>query len=121
MAIYGEFIRPGRIVPGVLGAAALVCGCYLLWQHQPSRGGIIWIVIAAALFVAESLCRTYLLAGVLGTACLAVGAYKLFDRGQGIEPGTAIPVSVAFGAVTTLLGAAAKRARRNKWSDIQDR
>jgi membrane-bound serine protease (ClpP class) len=121
LAIYAEFIRPGRIMPGVLGAAALVWGCYSLWQHQPSGAGILWIVVAAALFVAESLWNTYFFAGALGTACLALGASKLFDRGPGIEVAIAIPASVVFGTVTTFLGAAAKRARQNKWSDLKNR
>lgn len=120
LGIYTEFIWPGRIVPGLLGAAVLVCGCYFLSRHSPSSIGLVLLAIAAALFIAESLYRTYFLAGALATACLAVGACKLFNRAPGIEPRIAIPVSIAFGGVTMFLGSAAKRARRNKWSDIEN-
>jgi len=33
-------------------------------------------------------------------------------------PGFAIPVCAVFGAITMFLCYAARRARRNKWSDI---
>ena len=118
LGIYSEFIWPGRVLPGLLGAAALVCGCYFLSRHSPSGAGLVLIGIATLLFVAESLYRTYFFTGAVATACLAVGACKLFNRAPGIEAGLAIPVSIVFGGVTVFLGSAAKRARRNKCSDI---
>ena len=117
LGIYSEFIRPGRVLPGLLGAAALVCGSYFLWRHSPSRIGLLFIVLAAALFILESLYKTYFVAGALASACLAVGACILFREGPGIEAAVAIPTSAAFGALTTFLGSVAKRARLNKRSD----
>lgn len=105
-------------MPGLLGAAALVCGCYFLGRHSPSNFGLALIGIAIVLFIAESFYRTYFIAGAIAIACLAPGACKLFDDARGITAAVAIPASIAFGAVTILLGSAAKRARRNKWSDL---
>lgn len=118
LGIYSEFIWPGRLLPGLLGAAALVCGSHFLWRHSPSRVGLLFIVLALVLFILESLYRTYFVAGVLASAFLAVGACILFHEGPGIDAGVAIPASTAFGALTTFLGSVAKRARLNKRFDL---
>jgi membrane-bound serine protease (ClpP class) len=118
--IYSEFIWPGRIIPGLLGAAALVCGVYFLWWHSPSAVGVAFIVGAGACFAVESFWNTHFLAGLLGTACLALGASTLFDKTPRITAAVAVPASIVFGAVTSFLSYAAKRARRNKWSDMED-
>jgi membrane-bound serine protease (ClpP class) len=118
LGIYIEFIWPGRILPGLLGAAALVCGCYFLARHSPSNLGLVLIGIALVLFIAESLYSTYFVAGAIATACLAIGARKLFNSVPEITAGVAIPASIVFGGVTIFLGSAGKRARRNKRSDI---
>lgn len=118
LGIYSEFIWPGRFLPALLGAAALVCGCYFLWRESPSRVGLVFIAAAMALFILESLYRTHFLAGAFASACLAVGACKLFREAPGIDAAVAIPASAAFGGLTTFLGSAAKRARLNKRSDL---
>lgn len=118
LVIYSEFVWPGRIVLGLLGLSALVCGCYFLGLHSPSNAGLVLIGISIALFIAESLYWTYFFAGVAATACLAVGACNLFNSAPGIMVGVAIPVSIVFGGVTIFLCSAAKRARRNKRLDL---
>lgn len=118
LGIYNEFIWPGRILPGLLGAAALVCGSCFLWRHSPSRVGLLFIGLALVLFILESVYRTYFVAGASASACLAVGACILFREGPGIEAGIAIPVSAVFGGITTFLGSVAKRARLNKRVDL---
>lgn len=118
LGIYSEFIWPARILPGLLGAAALVCGSYFLCRHSPSRVGLLFIALALVLFILEALYRTYFVAGALASACLAFGACILFREGPGIDAGVAIPASAAFGGITTFLCSAAKRARRNKRLDL---
>lgn len=118
LGMYCEFIWPGRIVPGLSGAAAVVCGCYFLSQYTLSGLGLALICIAAAFFIAEAVYRTYFLAGTMAMVCLAIGGCKLIYSGPGIRAGVAIPVSIVFGGVTIFLGSAAKRATRNKRSDI---
>lgn len=105
-------------MPGLLGAAALVCGSYFLSRHSPLTAGLLFITLATALLIVEAVYRTYCLAGAVGTAFLAVGACKLFDPAPGITAGVAIPVSIVVGGVTMFLGSAAKRAKRNKRSDL---
>jgi len=117
-AIYIEFIRPGRIFPGVLGTAALVLGSYSLWRNSPSPLGLGLIGTATVLFMIEAFLPVYGIAGLIGTAVLAIGACKLFLQPPSIVRSIAISLSIIFGGVTTFLAHAAKRARRNKRSDL---
>jgi membrane-bound serine protease (ClpP class) len=118
LAIYWEFLRPGRIYPGTLGAASLLWGAWSLWQLSPTPAGLQWLAAAAVLFLVESCWNTRYLAGVAATAALIVGASRLFTGPRQIVFYLALPLGLAFGAVTIWLAAAAKRARRNKRSDL---
>jgi membrane-bound serine protease (ClpP class) len=118
--IYGELVRPGRIVPGVLGATSLLAGSYFLWRNSPAVLGIALTGGAAVLFAIELFLPVGGSAGALGTAALAFGACKLFARPPWIVPVIGIPLSIVFGAVTTFLACTSKRARRNKWSDLRE-
>ena len=117
--IYLELLRPGRIFPGVLGGAALVEAGYFLWRNSPSALGLALIGGAAALFLIEVFVPVYGMAGLFGTAALAAGVSKLFPQPPRILPAIGIPLSIVFGALTTFLAYTANRARRNKWSDIE--
>jgi membrane-bound serine protease (ClpP class) len=114
LAIYGEFIWPGRVLPGLAGAAMALTGGYFLWRNSPSGLGLELLAAAAVLLAAEALLNTYFIAGVMGTAAAASGFCKLFAGRSGIAPGLAIPLCLIFGAVTIFLSGGAKRARRNK-------
>lgn len=116
--IYGEFLRPGRLVPGLFGSILAIAGAYWLWRNSPLERGILFIVLAVLLLIAEALWDALFIPGILGTICLATGLYLLFPSDRRIAPALAIPVSIVFGAVTTFLAFEAKRARRNKRSDI---
>ncbi|MBV8549717.1 MAG: hypothetical protein JOY54_00330 [Acidobacteriaceae bacterium] len=119
LGIYCEFIWPGRVFQGLLGAAALVTGGYVLYRQSPSTGSLGLIAASALLFLAETIWSTRFIAGVLATAALAAGACTMFSEPPRIGPGLAIPLSCVFGAITTALASIARRARRNKWSDIE--
>ncbi|HEY3458375.1 MAG TPA: hypothetical protein VGK64_27590 [Bryobacteraceae bacterium] len=105
LAIYWEFLRPGRVYPGMLGAASLVLGAWSL--------GLMWLAAAAVFFLVESCWNTRYLAGLGGTAAVILGAYR-----HHVALYLAVPLGLAFGGVTIWLAAAAKRARRNKRVDL---
>ncbi len=113
LAIYWEFLRPGRIYPGMLGAASLLWGVWSLWRISPASAGLLWLGAAAVLFLLESCWNTRYLAGLGGTGALIIGAYT-----HHVGLYLAIPFGLAFGGVTIWLAAAAKRARRNKRVDL---
>jgi membrane-bound serine protease (ClpP class) len=118
LAIYWEFIRPGRIYPGTLGAAASLVGAYFLWRLGPAAYGVRLLAAAGIFFIVEACWNTGFLAGIAATTALAVGSWKLFAGPRHIAAHLAFPLGLAFGAVTIWLSARAKRARRNKRADL---
>lgn len=120
LAIYCEFIRPGRVLPGVAGSLAAAIGIYKL-EHLPlTHTGLILIATAAALFLLEAFWPVNFMAGTAATVSLSGGSALLVHSPADIGPGLAIAASVVFGGVTMLLCCAAKRARRNKTADLAD-
>ncbi|MGH9608327.1 MAG: NfeD family protein, partial [Bryobacteraceae bacterium] len=53
LGIYAECSRPGKILPGVLGAAALIAGAYWLDRLFPQPLGLALIAVSVLLFAAE--------------------------------------------------------------------
>ncbi|MGH9583262.1 MAG: hypothetical protein ACRD4O_10030 [Bryobacteraceae bacterium] len=118
LGIYAEGIRPGRVLPGVLGAAALIAGAYSLYGLSPVAPGLALIAASAVLFGAEALWDSHFLCGASGTAALAAGLRLLFGEPRRIALPLGIVMAAILGIATIFLAAAAKRARRNKRSDI---
>ncbi len=121
LAIYCEFLWPGRIYPVLVGSASVAVGAYFLLRLSPSARSLWLIGAAVVLYGIEALWRTYFIAGGLGTAALATGFSTMFRDPPWIVPGFAIPICCVFGAVTCFLCYAARRARNQKWSDIDSR
>jgi membrane-bound serine protease (ClpP class) len=118
LSIYGEFLRPGRLVPGLLGSVMAITGAYWLWRNSPLVPGVLLIILADLLLTTEALWNARFIPGVLGTISLLAGFSLLFPSARRIAPSLAIPVSIVFGGVTTFLAFEAKRARQNKRSDL---
>ena len=113
LAIYWEFLRPGRIYPGMLGAASTLWGLWSLWRLSPTSVGLTCLAAAAVLFLVEVCWNTRYLAGLGATAAVIMGAYT-----HHVALYLAVPLGLAFGGITIWLAAAAKRARLNKRSDL---
>jgi membrane-bound serine protease (ClpP class) len=118
LSMYGEFLRPGRLVPGLLGSIMAITGAYWLWRNSPLAPGILVITLAVLSLIAEALWDGHFVPGILGTILLLAGFWMLFPSERRIAPTLAIPVSLVFGGTTTFLAFEAKRARRNKRSDL---
>ena len=123
LAIYAEFVWPGarvaRVIgPGVLGLGSALTGVYFLWLHAPSTLGLELLGAGAALFGLDAIVSSYFIAGIAGTAAIAVGFWKLIDGPHGIQAALAFPLCTVFGIATVFLNERAKRARRNKRADI---
>jgi membrane-bound serine protease (ClpP class) len=114
LGVYCELIWPGRVIPGVLGAATALAGAYFLFREPLQMAGLVFLGMGGLLLIAEALAAPYFLLGSLGTIALTAGFVMLLPDSRRIAPGLAIPVSALFGALTTLLASIAKRARRNK-------
>jgi membrane-bound serine protease (ClpP class) len=114
LGVYCEFLWPGRVLPGIYGAAATVIGGYHLWRAVPSALGLELLALAAACFLLDALVSTYFLAGAVATVALAFGFVRLIPGDHGIHPLLSIPWCIVFGAITMFLNWSARRARRNK-------
>lgn len=117
-AIYWELVRPGQIYPGTLGAAAVLWGSYSLWRLAPTAVGLKLLAGAGVLFAVEACWNTRYLAGGGAAAALVAGSSNLFAGPGQITPYLALPLGLAFSALTIWFSAGAKRARRNKRADL---
>lgn len=118
LLIYGEFLRPGGLLPGLLGSVMAITAAYWLLGNSPAIPGLLLIMAAVLLLMAEALWDTHFIFGILGTISLLAGFSLLFPQERQIAPRLAIPVSIVFGAITCFLAFEGKRARRNKRSDL---
>jgi membrane-bound serine protease (ClpP class) len=93
-----EILSPGLIVPGGLGAVSLLLGLYGTSQLPVTLAGILLIVAAIALIVAEAHLATHGLLGMSGVVALVAGGLLLYDTDSGAF-GISKPVVIATGLV----------------------
>ena len=117
LSLFGEFLRPGRILPGLAGSALVIAGLRSLEHAPPNRSAMALLGIAAVLFLVEAFWQVSIAAGLAGTAALTTGAVWLLPHQT---PAFTVPACLLFGCISTFLGWEAKRARRSKWSDLKD-
>jgi len=80
IGIYGlifEFMSPGAIAPGVIGAIALLTGLYGLAILPVSYVGIALILLGSGLMVAEAVTPTLGAVGLAGVIAFILGAVLL--------------------------------------------
>ncbi|UCC60423.1 MAG: nodulation protein NfeD [Dehalococcoidia bacterium] len=76
-----ELINPGTILPGVVGAISLILAFYSLAVLEASWAGILFIVLAFVLFIAEVFTTTFGILTLGGLASLIMGSIILFGGG----------------------------------------
>jgi membrane-bound serine protease (ClpP class) len=117
LGVYTEFLLPGRIAPGVIGATLVLLGLASFAAYPIDPRGTALIVAAFACFLLEA---RFALRGTLtaaGAASLFAGLLFLVDSPDPrmrIHWLTAALLAVPFSAVTSFLLKVALRARRNK-------
>lgn len=82
IGIYGiiyEFLSPGTIGPGVIGAICLILGLYALNQLPLNYAGLALIALGVALMAAESFSPSFGILGIGGIIAFAIGAFMLVD------------------------------------------
>ncbi|NYT00981.1 MAG: nodulation protein NfeD [Methanocellales archaeon] len=80
VGIYGimfGFMSPGTYVPETIGAICLILALYGLGTFEIGVFGIILIIAAVTLFIAEALTPTYGILTLGGAICLILGALML--------------------------------------------
>jgi membrane-bound serine protease (ClpP class) len=92
LGVYGlvfEFLNPGFVLPGVVGAIALLIGLFALNMLPINYAGLALVLVGLGFMVAEAFLPSYGSLGAGGVIAFAVGAIMLIDSDV---PGFAVPV-----------------------------
>jgi len=113
LGIMLELFNPGTIVPGVVGAICLLLSFYALGMLPVNYAGIILILIAFGLFVAEIFVTSHGLLALGGIASLTMGSLILMSNPLfQIHPGVIAVVVIAVAAFFIFVIAAIVRTHR---------
>jgi membrane-bound serine protease (ClpP class) len=93
--IIGELSNPGAILPGVVGAIALILALYMAAILPVSLSGVTLIVLAIGLFIVDIYAPTHGVLTVGGIVSFFLGALMLFDRA---DPAFRLSLSIIISA-----------------------
>ena len=105
--LYFEFSRPGAIIPGVVGAVALVLALFAFQTLPVDYAGVLIILLGLVFFILEMKILSHGALSIAGIACLVIGSLFLFrnpaDRvGLAVLVPTTATVSFFFAALARL-------------------
>ena len=118
IGIYGlifEFMNPGALYPGVIGAICLLLALYALAALPVNFAGIGLILLGIALIAGEAFAPSFGILGIAGTVALALGATIMIDTDVPefrISWAAAAGVAVGSFAIVLLIARLALTARR---------
>lgn len=101
-----EISHPGLIFPGVIGALCLILFLFASQIIPVSGAGVLLVLLAVALFVAEVKVASYGLLTVAGLVAMILGAMMLVDSDMPelrVSLGSLLPVILVFAAFTIAL------------------
>jgi membrane-bound serine protease (ClpP class) len=93
IGVYGllfEFMNPGYVAPGVIGAICLLLALYALQLLPVNYAGLALVLLGLMLMVAEAFLPSFGVLGLGGIVAFVAGALMLIDTdipGFGIPPG----------------------------------
>jgi membrane-bound serine protease (ClpP class) len=96
-----EIFHPGVVLPGALGAVALVTALFGFSVLPINWGGLVLMLLGVALLVTDVLVTSHGALTVAGLISLAVGSIMLFSNASGFHTSKPLVISVAV-----VLGAA---------------
>ncbi|MFE9628995.1 nodulation protein NfeD [Streptomyces sp. NPDC006527] len=111
LAVIYELASPGMGLGGVIGAVLLVLGFVALSMLPFHVGGLLLLILAAALFTAEVLTPGVGVFAAGGTVALVFAGILLFRGELGVDPAVLWPTAVVVGSGSVLAGRLAWRAR----------
>ncbi|RJF95552.1 NfeD family protein [Noviherbaspirillum saxi] len=120
VGIYGllfEFMSPGAVAPGVIGAICLLLAMYGLQLLPVNYAGLALIILALALMAAEAFLPSFGVLGLGGIAAFVAGALMLIDTelpGYGIPIGLVGAIAVASALLFAATASVALKTRRRK-------
>ena len=119
VGIYGliyELANPGAIVPGVIGAIALVTALFAFQALPVNYAGLTLLVLGMAFMVLEAFVPSFGALGIGGAIAFVIGSVILYRDETG-QIGVAIPLIATFALLSVVLfagvvGYALKSRRR---------
>jgi membrane-bound serine protease (ClpP class) len=119
IGIYGllfEFMSPGAVAPGVIGAICLLLALYALQLLPVNYAGLALIILGITFMIAEAFLPSFGAVGLGGVAAFIAGALILIDTDlpdYGIPLGLIATVAVASALLmATTVGIALRTRRR---------
>ncbi|HEY0787676.1 MAG TPA: nodulation protein NfeD [Thermoanaerobaculia bacterium] len=117
LALWAEFQHPGAIVPGVVGATAILLAVIAL-NMLPTRYAALALILASfAFFILEVKFTSHGLFGIAGVVTMFLGGILLVEGPipeMRVNWATALAVSISFGLIAVFLMGIAVRALRNR-------
>jgi len=80
--IFFEFINPGFVLPGVIGAVALLLALYALQLLPVNYAGLGLIILGVMFVIAEGFTPSFGVLGMGGTVAFILGSIFLMDRNE---------------------------------------
>jgi len=111
--LYFELSHPGAILPGVIGAISLILAFFSFQTLPVNYAGLLLIVLAIILFIAEIKVTSYGLLSVGGLISLTLGSIMLFED-VGVSLRLMLPMIVLVGGFFVLVAGLAYRAYRTR-------
>lgn len=115
--LYVEFTHPGMILPGVVGAIALVLALFAFHLLPINYIGVLLILLALALFGLEVTVTSHGVLAAGGIVAMVLGALILVDSpwpAARIRLSTALGVTIPLGVITVILLRLALAAQQRK-------
>jgi membrane-bound serine protease (ClpP class) len=118
IGIYGlifEFLNPGAVAPGLVGAISLLVALYALNMLPINYAGAALVLLGIGLMVAEAHIGTFGLLGVGGIIAFLIGAIMMFPSGipgYELSPAVIAGAAVVTAALFLLVIAMLLRSRR---------
>ncbi|MEJ2007873.1 MAG: nodulation protein NfeD [Acidobacteriota bacterium] len=117
LGLYVEFTHPGGILPGVVGAIALVLSLFGFHLMPINYAGVALIIIGLALFGLEASITSHGILGAGGIAAMLFGSMILINSpwpGARIHLSIALSVVLPLAVITIILMRFAWKATRSK-------
>jgi membrane-bound serine protease (ClpP class) len=118
IGVYGllfEFLSPGAVAPGVIGAICLLLALYALQLLPVNYAGLALILLGIGFMIAEAFLPSFGAVGLGGVVAFIAGALMLVDTdvpGFGIPVGLVASVAVACALLFVATAGIALRTRR---------
>jgi membrane-bound serine protease (ClpP class) len=117
LCVYFEFQHPGAVVPGVVGALAVVLALYGFHMLPINLTGVLLIGVAIALFILEAKVQGFGILGLGGIVAAVVGSLILIDVPNPelrLPVGLVLVVVIPFAIIMIVMIRLALRARQAK-------